>query len=486
MTPGDALGDALGEGGRRGRSLLARTVRLFDRGRRAIDRAFNRVLPKRLFARSLLIIVMPLVLLQCVVTLVFMERHWNRVTERLSDALVRDVAALTDVLVAGGGSPEAIALVERIAGERLEFNVALLPPGALPLPVRKPLIGLLDASLARSIAEEIGRPFWIDTVSDEDRITIILKLAGANLRVVAPRSRAYASNSHIFLVWMLAASVILAGVAVLFLRGQIRPIQMLADAAEMFGRGQPAPEQFRPRGATEVRRAGLAFVQMRERIERQIGQRTTMLTGVSHDLRTILTRLRLQLAIAGPDELDPELHAEFDRDLDDMEAMLRGYMEFARGEGEEDIGTLSLADLVERARAEAASRGRDLALRMSGEDAASVRPVAFTRLVMNLVSNACRHASCVRLTVHHVEGRLLVVVEDDGPGIPPEHVEDAFRPFVRLGEGGEEDRARNQDHGGTGLGLTIARDIARSHGGDLLLDRSPDLGGLRATVSVPA
>ena len=485
MSAGGADETAGGTVARGGRSALARVLGALDAGRRPVDRALNRVLPKRLFARSLLIIVTPMVLLQCVVTLVFMERHWNRVTERLSEALVRDVAALTDVLEAAGGSPEAVALVRGIGAERLGFNVTLLPPAALPSPVPKPFFGLLDASLARSVADEIGRPFWIDTVSDEDRIALILKLDDYNLRVIAPRSRAYASNSHIFLVWMLAASVILIGVAVLFLRGQVRPIQMLADAAEMFGRGQPTAE-FRPRGATEVRRAGLAFIQMRERIERQIAQRTTMLTGVSHDLRTVLTRLRLQLAIAGPKELDPELHAEFDRDLDDMEAMLRGYMEFARGEGEEDIGTLSLCDLTGRVRAEAASRGRTLDLRLSGEDEASVRPLAFTRLVMNLVSNACRFGTRVRMSVHHVEGRLLIVVEDDGPGIPAERIEDALRPFVRLGEDGEEDGARNQDHGGTGLGLTIARDIARSHGGDLLLDRSPDLGGLRATVSVPA
>ena len=453
-----------------------------DTAWRRFNAALNRVLPKRLFVRSLLIIVVPMVLLQSVVTLVFMERHWSQVTERLSDGLVRDVAAIITIIEA---EPGGVSLAERVAAGPMGISVRLLDPGPLPPPVPKPLVGLLDSSLATAIAREIGKPFWIDTVTRDDIISLIIKLDAANVHVIAPRGRAYARNSHIFLVWMLATAVLLIGVAVLFLRGQVRPIQMLADAAESFGRGQPTPEEFRPRGATEVRRAGLAFIQMRERIERQIQQRTTMLTGVSHDLRTVLTRLRLQLAVADQAELDPELKGEIERDLDDMGSMLAAYMAFARGEGEEDVGALSLGELVTRCLAEAGLRERHLEVRLSGDDAVRVRPVAFTRLVMNLVTNACRYGRRVRLSIAHGGGRLSVTVEDDGPGIPEHRIDDAFRPFVRL-EGGEEDRARNQDVGGTGLGLTIARDIARSHGGDLRLDRSPDLRGLRATVSVPA
>ena len=452
------------------------------RGRKRIGAYLNRFLPERLFPRSLLIIVLPMVILQSVLTLVFMERHWNEVTRRLSDGVVRDIAALIEVIETYPA--DNYVEVERIARDALDLNVKMLTPAPLPPPTRKPFFTLLDSSLAAAIGREIGRPFWIDTVNDSNIVRIIIRLDGGNLRVFAPRSRAYASNSHIFLVWMVGTAIVLIGVAVLFLRGQVRPIQLLADAAESFGRGQPTPPGFRPRGATEVRRAGLAFVQMRERIERQMEQRTTMLTGVSHDLRTILTRFRLQLAVATPDELDAELRSELQRDLDDMQSMLTGYMDFARGEGEETIGELSLRELAARCRAEAEARDREIAIEVVGDDAIAVRPTAVTRLVMNLVTNACRYARTIEMTITRTDRKVVFVIDDDGPGIPPDRIEDAFRPFVRLGRDADEDRARNQDVGGTGLGLSIARDIARSHGGDVVLSESP-LGGLRARVRLP-
>ena len=452
--------------------------------RKRLGALIGAALPKRMFARALLLIAIPMVLLQSVVTLVFMERHWNAVTQRLSDGLVRDVAALIDVLEATPGETGR-ELVSSIARERLQLTVRIMPPGPLPPPQRRPWFDLLDSSLARSIGTEIGRPFWLDTVSDSDTVRVIIKLDEANLRVFAPRNRAYAKNSHIFIVWMVGTAVVLIGVAILFLRGQVRPLQALADAAESFGMGRPSPPEFRPRGATEVRRAGLAFIKMRERIERQIEQRTVMLSGVSHDLRTILTRLRLQLAVAGPDELAPDLHDELKRDLDDMQSMLGAYMEFARGEGEEDIGLLSLSELLDRCRAQAHAHDREIEVVVAGEDALAVRPVAFSRLVMNLVANACRHGTRVRVTARHDAERLTLEVEDNGPGIPLAKREDAFKPFVRLDADANEDRARNQNVGGTGLGLTIARDITRSHGGELILADS-ELGGLRAIIRVPA
>ena len=485
-----SLGAATAAMGPRVAAVMAALDRRLDpvfsplnRMRKRAGAAIDAWLPKRMFARSMLMIVVPMVLLQAVVTLVFMERHWNAVTQKLSDGVVRDVAALIDVLetVPGASSDD----IERLGSDRFGLNVAVLPAGPLPPPARKPWFDLLDASLARAIGREIGRPFWVDTAGDSDRVRIIVKLEDANLRVFAPRSRAYAKNSHIFLVWMAGSAVLLIGVALLFLRGQVRPIQQLADAAESFGMGRPTPPGFRPRGATEVRRAGLAFIRMRERIERQIEQRTKMLTGVSHDLRTILTRFRLQLAVASRDELDPELGAELRRDLDDMQSMLGAYLDFARGEGEEDIGLLSLEQLVARCKAEADAHGVSYSSSIEGEDGVAVRPVAFTRLVMNLVTNACRHAATVRLSARHGGGWLTLDVEDDGPGIPEDRREEAMKPFVRLNADASSDDARNQDVGGTGLGLTIARDIARSHGGELTLGRS-DLGGLKGSVRVPA
>ena len=452
--------------------------------RRQIGRAIDRRLPKRFFVRALLLIVVPMVVLQSVVTLVFMERHWNAVTEKLSEGTVREIAMLIDLME--GEGVVATDVLEAVARDRLRLSVSVLPPGPLPAPTRKPFFTLLDSSLAAAIATEIDRPFWIDTVNDSDIVRIIVKLDDANVRVFAPRSRAYAKNSHIFLVWMVSTAFVLIIIAILFLRGQVRPIQHLADAAESFGRGHPMPPEFRPRGATEVRRAGLAFIQMRERIERQIEQRTAMLAGVSHDLRTILTRFRLQLAVATPEELDPELGEDLRADLDDMKRMLNAYMEFARGEGsEEAVGSLHLPEAFERLRADAERRGLALDLDLSAVDTIEVRPLAFTRLLDNLVSNAFRYAKqSVRVRTSLGDRMVVIDIEDDGPGIPEGRREDALKPFVRLDEDAREDTARNQNVGGTGLGLTIARDIARSHGGDLTLHES-ELGGLLARVRLP-
>ena len=224
-----------------------------------------------------------------------------------------------------------------------------------------------------------------------------------------------------------------------------------------------------------MRRAGVAFIQMRERIERQIEQRTAMLTGVSHDLRTILTRFRLQLALAGK-RVDTEA---LTADVDDMQSMLEGYLAFARGEGAEDPGRYDMNEGLAKLAEEAKLRKRDFAATMAGKPVVQVRPNAFARLLSNVVGNAFRYAKTVRVSVVHARGSLVVTVDDDGPGIPADRREDVFKPFLRL------DEARNQDEGGTGLGLSIARDIARSHGGDVTLDDSP-MGGLRAVIRVPA
>ncbi len=437
-------------------------------------RRVSHYMPKGLYPRSLIIVIAPMILLQTVVAFVFMERHWQLVTLRLSTAVVRDISAIID-MIETYPSDDDHADVIRIAQERLALKIDILPPDPLPAPGPKPFFSILDGILSQEITRQINRPFWIDTVGNSSIVEIRIQLEKNVLRVFARRGQAYASNTHIFLVWMVGTSLVLLTIAILFLRNQIRPIQKLAEAAESFGKGRQAPADFQPRGAEEVRRAGLAFIQMRERIERQIEQRTAMLTGVSHDLRTILTRFRLQLALTGS-RADM---AALDQDIDDMQSMLEGYLAFARGEASEDTGSLDLQALLERLKEEAKLRSRTLKTALVGEPEVHVRPHAFTRLMSNLVGNAFRYARNVSVTATHRRGTLNVIVDDDGPGIPADRREDVFKPFVRL------DEARNQDAGGTGLGLSIARDIARSHGGDISLDDSP-MGGLRAIVRVPA
>ncbi|MBX9466300.1 MAG: HAMP domain-containing protein [Aquamicrobium sp.] len=437
-------------------------------------RVVARYLPKRLYARSLIIVIAPMILLQSVIAFAFMERHWQTVTQRLSAAVTRDIAAVIDMIETyppGDNYAEVI----RIAQERLQLKIDILPPDPLPAPGPKPFFSILDYFLSEQINQQINRPFWIDTVGASNIVEIRVRLEDKVLRVFARRSQTYASNTHIFLLWMVGSSLVLIGIAVAFLRNQIRPILRLAEAAESFGKGRPTPSDFRPRGAEEVRRAGAAFIQMRERIERQIEQRTAMLTGVSHDLRTILTRFKLQLALGGS-KMDREA---LDQDIDDMQSMLEGYLAFARGEAGEDTGQFDIAAFMEKLSEEAKLRKRTLTTYLTGNPEVYVRPNAFSRLLSNVVGNAFRYAKTVSIKATHARGSLLVIVDDDGPGIPAEKREEVFKPFYRL------DDARNQDSGGTGLGLSIARDIARSHGGDITLDESP-LGGLRAVIRIPA
>ena len=429
-------------------------------------------MPAGLYPRSLLIIIAPMVILQSVVAFVFMERHWNTVTRRLSAAVTQDISGLIDIYRTYPQDP-GNTQIRRIAQQRFGLVVDFLPISEMPPPGPKPFFSLLDQTLSDEIRRQIGRPYWLDTVGRSSIVEIRIQLDNAVMRVFARRSAAYASNSEIFLFWMVGTSLVLLAVAILFLRNQIKPIQRLADAAESFGKGREVPN-FRPRGATEVRRAAHAFIEMKSRVERAIEQRTTMLAGVSHDLRTVLTRFKLELAL-----LRDSGEAEaMNKDVDEMSRMLEAYLAFARGDAGEQSASTDMAALLEQLKADAERDGRNVTVAFRGTPIVTVRPNAFKRCLANLVSNAARYGKSISITGQRDHRWLIVTVDDDGPGIPSGMREDVFKPFLRL------DDARNQDEGGTGLGLAIARDIARSHGGDITLGESP-LGGLRATVRVP-
>jgi two-component system, OmpR family, osmolarity sensor histidine kinase EnvZ len=430
------------------------------------------VMPHGLYARALLIVIMPLVVLQSIVAFLFVERQSSVVNYYLSSAVTREIATLIDVYKTFPPGANR-AQLRRIAQDRLGLVVDFLPGTDLPPPGPKPFFSSLDQELSNEIRKQIGLPFWIDTVGRSSIVEIRIKLDDTTMRVFAPRADAYNSNSLIFLMWMVLTSVVVLTIAILFLRNQIKPIVRLADAAEAFGKGREAPN-FRPRGAREVRRAAAAFLEMKIRIERSIEQRTTMLAGVSHDLRTVLTRFKLELALLGD---SPEVEA-IKKDVDEMAGMLEAYLAFARGDTGEQSAPTDIAGLLEELRLDIERHGHRATAAFHGPPEVTVRPAAFKRCLANLVSNAARFASTVAITGHRDHRWLTVTVDDDGPGIPQQSREDVFKPFLRL------DDARNQDEGGTGLGLAIARDIARSHGGDITLGASP-MGGLRATVKVP-
>ena len=432
------------------------------------------MLPKGLYKRSLLIVILPMVLLQTAVTFAFMQHHWELVTRRLSEAVARDVGALTD-LYQNLPPGQDDAFLASLASERFRMDATLLPAGPLPPAMPKSFFGVLDPltrTLPSEIKTQVREPFWLDTVGRSGLMEIRVDLGDRVLRLVTRRSLAYEANAHIFVLWMLGAMIVLLMVAIIFLRNQIRPILRLALAAEDFGKGRDI--DFSPHGAREVRQAGHAFIEMKRRIERATEQRTAMLNGVSHDLRTILTRFKLSLALLD-NSADSDL---LQKDIDEMGQMLEGYLAFARGDTSELSTPTDVAALLEDLRADAERHGAAISLETKGDLDIRVRPMAMKRCVGNLVANAQRYADCVRITAKREAQFVSIVVDDDGVGIPPEHREDVFRPFYRL------DEARNQDEGGAGLGLAIARDIARSHGGDIILSDSP-MGGLRAAVRIP-
>ncbi len=439
----------------------------------------RRFLPRSLFGRAVTILLVPIVVLQLVVGLVFFQRHYQRVTEQMT----RNVAyELTYAVEQIESAREPTRTAQRIAelAVPLDLKLALEPGATLTEGVDREFLDLTGGMVVATLERSLHRPLSIDLIADSHAALIGIQTSRGVLRAEVPRDRLSVSNPHQLLVLMIIAAMVLTAVAVVFLRNQVRPIRALAEAAEAFGKGRSLP--FRPAGAEEVRRAGTAFLSMRSRLERQIEQRTQMLSGVSHDLRTPLTRIKLTLAMMDESEETRDLR----QDADQMERMLGEFLAFARGDSLEatvatDPFTLA-AGIVDDAR----RGGAEIALRQENEtpDEAMVvlRSSAAARAVQNIVSNAMRYGTQVILTVRLSRKWLTYVVEDDGPGIPEADRARALQPFTRL------EAARTLDTEGAasvGLGLSIALDVARSHGGSLELGQSGELGGLKATLRLP-
>jgi len=434
------------------------------------------LMPKGLYARAMIIIIAPIFFLGILITFVFLERHWLTVNQRLAESTARDIAALVELYGDEKQKSDHSRLIE-IARDRMNLNMQVLPQSELPPSMPRPFFGLLDKALLTQLSRQIGWPFWIDTIGQSSHVEIRVLYNDVVLRFVAPRNQTYASNSHIFLLWMIGSSLILLTVAILFLRNQIRPILRLAEAADAFGKGRPIPPDFRPRGAREVRQAAEAFLEMGDRIKTHVEQRTTMLAGVSHDLRTVLTRFKLELALMGN---GPDVRS-LSGNVDEMQHMLEDYLAFARGDGGEEAAPASIRELLEEIVVDAQIYGKPIELKLRRRKVDLVLPLkrnAFKRAVTNLVSNATRYGEQVVIRGATEGPWLRIEVDDDGPGIPPAERANVFRPFYRL------DKSRNQDTGHSGLGLAIARDIAKSHGGDVTIGES-SMGGLRAVISVP-
>ncbi|HIP80641.1 MAG TPA: HAMP domain-containing protein [Kiloniellaceae bacterium] len=432
----------------------------------------RRFLPRSLLGRSLLIIVTPLILLQVITTWIFYDRHYDTITKRLAQGLAGDVAAVVR-LINRAEANEQLVRIFSLANSTMRLELSLSEGAELLVPDEIVIRGIVDSRLQDALDERLGTPFVVDTRSLDERVEILVQLNRGVLRVLVSDERLFSSTTYLFIFWTIGSSILLFGVALIFMRNQVKPIRRLASAAEAFGKGREVA-QFKPEGATEVRQAAVAFINMRDRLNRQVQQRTEMLAGVSHDLRTPLTRMKLQLAMlndaAGVEELQS--------DVVEMEHMVEGYLAFARGEGKEAPVTTDLCALLRDVVGQMSRDGGTIDLHLEQEIALPLRREAMRRCLTNLIGNARRYGQQVSVRAGRRRNVVEVIIDDDGPGIPAERYEDVFKPFFRL------EQSRNPTTGGVGLGLTIARDVARSHGGDLVLDQAPG-GGLRARVWLP-
>jgi two-component system osmolarity sensor histidine kinase EnvZ len=426
----------------------------------------KRFLPKSLYGRAVAIVILPIFVMQIIVAYIFFDAHWDTVTARMSEGVAGEVALAVDLYRDDPTATRAQELDARFL-KSSDLSIALERGDTLPVEARPALISALDGTLRRALERRLEDPFWFDTTRYPNHIDIRVSVEEGTLRFIAARERVFAPTGYAFVLLLIATTIGLTLISVIFLRNLAKPVIELAEAADAYGRGKDI-DTYKPSGAREIRLAGQSFLKMRERINRFVEQRTAMLAGVSHDLRTPLQRLKLHLALSDDDTLEAR------QDLTEMEAMLSGYLDFAQSDTIEPAEPISLAALVTQV---ADSYGiEDVSIRTSGE--VEIRPLALRRALGNLMGNAVKYAPDARVALLRDGDDYVINIDDNGPGIPDHLFDEALKPFSRL------DAARSQNIEGTGLGLAIARDIARTHGGTVRLSQS-EMGGLRAQLRLP-
>jgi len=429
------------------------------------------VLPKGLWARSFLMIVMPVVLLQLVVAILFYEQHWKIISNRMASGIAGDISYVLSLMDKNPKSEWQDIFND--AQRNLKIGFFMLDKDKMPASVNVISDEIAVEELNRVVAKTLPYNFIITEGAQSKTVKVYLQMPEGVLEIVVPMKRFFSSTAYVFPAWMFGSAVLLFGIAWLFMRIQVRSIRRLSKAADSFGKGQDIPN-FKPEGASEVRQAAVAFINMRDRIKRQLNERTTMLAGVSHDLRTPLTRMKLQLAMMKKSEEIELLRS----DVKDMEVMLEGYLSFARGEGKEAFQKVEVSALVKELVKKMRRGSAKIDLHIEQPMEMMVRPNDFSRAVANVLSNATRYAPQAAVSIGTRGGALEIIVDDNGKGIPENLRAEVFKAFYRVEE------SRNKQTGGVGLGLTITRDIVTAHGGEIYLEDSP-LGGLRVRLKFP-
>jgi len=434
--------------------------------------SIKKFLPHSLLGRSLLILTLPIILILIISTYVFFERHWERMTSRLAVAVAGEVSFLVEAVRRNPDDPT----LTRDALKHMQLSVQYFEGNRLQ-GERENYIGrgaIIRNLLYHELSKKLEHPFRIVVDTDEKYIQIQVALPDGILMVTSPEKRLFSSSGYAFLLYMIGVATFLMVIAILFMRNQIRPIKRLAIAAERFGKGRDVAF-FKIEGASDVRQAARAFLGMRERLNRQIQQRTAMLSGVSHDLRTPLTRIKLQASML-PDSADKTALLS---DVAEMEKMIHAYLQFARGEGQEEVERVKLSAVIMRLEENFRQKNFDIQfIDNSTVDTLFLRPVAMERCLSNLISNARKYSGKLEILMESDKDNVTLTLSDDGQGIAPEAYEDVFKPFYR------EETSRNQKTGGVGLGLPIAKDIILSHGGTIALGQSR-MGGLQVMITLP-
>ena len=434
-----------------------------------IFKKLKKISPNSLYTRSLIIIIAPIVVLQAILTFVFLERHWQLVTKKLSSSVVSEIGMI--IKMQKETDQETIS---SYAKEFYDISINYYSNQEISLDINTPKT-IVERTLVREIRERLDTKTWVQDFPEEKKVKVLIPLGSSIIEFLIPRRNVYATNSHIFLVWMVISSILILSIAILFLRQQIKPIEKLAKAAESFGMGKKI-ENFKPSGASEVRKAADAYIKMQERIEKFIEQRTLMLAGVSHDLRTPLTRIKLQLEMLSKNRENEELL----KDVDEMQYMLETYLDFSQTVSSEESSLVNINKLIEEVIDTSKDENKFIIFKplKKNEINHKCKYIALKRCIINIINNAKAYGDKIIIKLSESDNEININIEDNGPGINEKDYQKALKPFQRL------DSSRNQNIAGSGLGLSISQDIIKTLDGDLNLSKS-EMGGLKVEINLP-